>query len=121
MNIYIVYEINLWPFTVSEDFILGNSLFGDIKLTPNTDPNKHKYSGYGIGFDASGSSLLSNGSGFGKNVIIFVTDMSSSVHICNKKKNILILGKGQTQRLDNATVTAEKEYSIKFTEQNKKF
>ena len=86
MNIYIVYEINLWPFTVGEDFILGNSLFGDIKLTPNTDPNKHKYSGYGIGFDASGSSSLSNGNGFGKNVIIFVTDMSSSVHIGNKKK-----------------------------------
>ena len=45
---------------------------------------------YGIGFDASESFLLSDGSGFGKNVI-FVTDESSLVHIDNKKKGILIL------------------------------
>ena len=33
----------------------------------------------------------------GKNVIIFGADMSSSVHVDNKKKDILILGKGPTQ------------------------
>ena len=35
----------------------------------------------------------------GKNVIIFGVDMSSSVHANNKNKDILILGKGQTQGL----------------------
>ena len=32
-----------------------------------------------------------------KNVIIFGTDMSSSVHVDNKGKYILILGEGATQ------------------------
>ena len=33
--------------------------------------------------------------------------MSSSVHVDNKKKDILILGEGPTQRLDDTTMTAE--------------
>ena len=33
--------------------------------------------------------------------------MSSSVHIDNKKKDILILGDGPTQGLDDTTSTAE--------------
>ena len=36
--------------------------------------------------------------GIGKNVIIFGVDLSQSMHICNKGKDILILGKGPTQR-----------------------
>ena len=46
--------------------------------------------------------------------------MSSSVHIDNKKKDILILGKNPTQALEH-TLTAEKMYSINFTKRNKKF
>ena len=46
--------------------------------------------------------------------------MSSSGHIDNKKKYILISGKGPTQGLEH-TLTAEKMYSINFTEHNKKF
>ena len=37
------------------------------------------------------------------------------------KKDILILGKSPTDGLDDATITAETEYSINFTEQEKKF
>ena len=44
--------------------------------------------------------------------------MSSSSHIDNKKKNI-VLGKGPTQGLEH-TLTAEKMYSINFTVTNKK-
>ena len=47
--------------------------------------------------------------------------MSSSVHVDNKKKYILILGKGPAQGLDGTTLTAEKLYSINFTKNNKKF
>ena len=36
------------------------------------------------------------------------------------KKDILFLGEGPTQGLDNATLTTEK-YSINFTETRKKF
>ena len=46
--------------------------------------------------------------------------MSSSAHIDNKKKDILVLRKGPTQGLEH-TLTAEKMYSINFTEKNKKF
>ena len=47
--------------------------------------------------------------------------MSSSVHVNNKKKDILILGEGPTQGLDDTTLTAEKKYSINFTVTRKKF
>ena len=63
--------------------------------------------------------LISNG--FGKNGIIFGADMSSFTHIDNKKKDILILGGGPRQGLDDVTLTEEKQYSINFTESRKKF
>ena len=50
--------------------------------------------------DARGSFSLS---GFGKNVIIFCAGMSSSLHNDNRKKSILILSKGLTGGLDDAT------------------
>ena len=46
--------------------------------------------------------------------------MTSSAHIDNKKKNILVLGRGTTQGLEH-TLTAEKMYPINFTVTNKKF
>ena len=52
--------------------------------------------------------------------LIFGVDMSSSIHIDNKKKDIFVLGWGPRQGLEN-TLTAEKMYSINFTEKNKKF
>ena len=55
-----------------------------------------------------------------RNVIIFGIDMSSSWHIDNKKKNILILGKGPTQGLEH-TMTTEQLHSINFTKNNTKF
>ena len=48
-------------------------------------------------------------------VIIFVAEMRSSVHIDNKKKNILILGKNATDGLDDTTLTVENERTINFT------
>ena len=39
----------------------------------------------------------------------------SSVHIDNKGKDMLILGKGPTQGLNNTTLTAEIQCSINFT------
>ena len=39
----------------------------------------------------------------------------------NKKKGILILGKDPIDGSDDTTLTAEKQYSINFTEQQKKF
>ena len=59
-------------------------------------------------------------SGFGQNVLIFGVDMSASAHIDNKKKNLLVLGKGPTQWVEH-TLTAEKMTSINFTATKKKF
>ena len=47
--------------------------------------------------------------------------MSLSVYIDNKKKDILISDKGPADGLDDTTSAAEKEHSINFTEQQKKF
>ena len=47
--------------------------------------------------------------------------MSSSVHIGNKKKDILILGKGPTQGLGKHSLTAEKMYSVNPTDHRVKY
>ena len=65
-------------------------------LTKNADPYEYSCSSYGIGFYTRGYHSLPDGS-LGKNVNIFGVDMSSTVHIANKGKNILNLGKGPTQ------------------------
>ena len=46
--------------------------------------------------------------------------MSSLTKIHNRRKDILVFGKGPTQGLEN-TLSAKKMYSINFTELNKKF
>ena len=46
--------------------------------------------------------------------------MSSSVHIDNKKKDILLLGIGPTQGLDDTMLTADARCSINFSRSNKK-
>ena len=56
----------------------------------------------------------------GKDVIIFGPDMSSSIHIDNKNKDILILDEVPTQGLDDITLTAGAKYLINFTQSGKK-
>ena len=73
----ITYGIKSWPYRVSNNFTLRNSLFGVVKLTKNVDPDKRG--------DVRGTFSLSNG-GIGKNAVIFGADMSSSVHADNKEK-----------------------------------
>lgn len=66
--------------------MLRNYLFGSVKLTKNADLNKYSYSGYGIPTDVRGNFSFPSSNGFCKNVLIFGTGMSSSVHIDNTKK-----------------------------------
>ena len=47
--------------------------------------------------------------------------MNSSEHIDNRGKDVLILGGGPTQRLDDTTLTVEALYPINFTQPNKRF
>ena len=46
---------------------------------------------------------------------IFGVETSSSVHVDNKNKDILILGEGPTQGLHDTTLKAEAKYLINFT------
>ena len=113
----IVYRLT--PGTRSSGITLENSLLGAVKLTKNVDVNKYKYSGYGIGFDSRGSFSYSSG-GYGRNVIIFGADLSSSTHANNKTRSILGLGKDFIQGIGNTAIHAEKNYSTNFTLANKK-
>ena len=79
-------------------------------MIKNVDIDKYKYSGYGIGFDRHGNFLVSGRFG-----------MTSSSQADNKKKDTLILGEGPGQRLGDTTLTAERNYSTNFTENDKKF
>ena len=88
-------------------------------MTRNADIDKYGNSGYGIEFDRR-SSFLFPGGGFGQSVLIFGADMSSSAHIDNKKKDILVLRKGPTQGLEH-TLTEEKMYSINLTVTKRNF
>ena len=45
--------------------------------------------------------------------------MSSSVYIDDKNKDILILGEGPTEELNDPRVTAEEKHSIDFTQSRK--
>ena len=74
---------------------LENSLFGAVKLIKKAHIDKYKYSEYGIGFDRRETFSFSS-AGLGCNLIIFGVDMSSSIHVDDKKKNISIFGESLT-------------------------
>ena len=68
-----------------------------MQLTNNGNADKNKYSGCDIGFDYRLEFSFTDWS-MGENVIIFGTDLNSSVDIDNPNKDFLILDKGPTQR-----------------------
>ena len=67
-----------------------------------------------IRFDA-GSPLFLASREFGKSLLSWGKDNSTSAHADNRKKNILTIGKGLTSRLDDTVIKAETEYSINIT------
>ena len=85
-----------------------------VKLVKNAHIDKYKYSGYATGFNWHETFSVANV--FGKNEVFFGANMSSSVHVGNNKKDILTLGVGLAQGLDNTTLTSEKRYLISCTE-----
>ena len=105
VNMCIVYEISKSN-NISDYSTLENYLFVVVTLTKYADIDRYKCSGYWIGFDRRGSFSIP-GTGLGRSVIIFGVDMSWSTNTDNRKKGILILGKGPTQWLGH-TMSAEK-------------
>ena len=89
LNLYIVYKLNNWSGNPSNDFKIRNCLFGTAKLARNTIKRKFFYNGQRLAFDAAGS--WNFGNNFGRNVVIFGNDNSSSIHTDNCKINLLVL------------------------------
>lgn len=81
-----------------------------MKFTKKADPDKYSHSDmlldHWINLNQVGSSFSINGE-WGKNVSIFGVNYSLSVHIDDRKKDILFLSKGITDRLDDITITAD--------------
>ena len=119
VNLYISHTLDKWSKDLDTNFTLSNCLFVAVNLTKNADPDKSKYSGYGLGFDSCSQFLWKDGS-YGKNVTIFGVDNTSSVHIDSRNNNILVLGEGPIQALEDDTTTAEAKYLIDFTELGKR-
>ena len=94
INLYIFYTLYPQLRNLNKYFTLGNCLFR-------------------IEFSFTDGS-------FGRNVINFGADMSSSVHIDHKGKDILILSEGRTQGLDHTILTAEAKYLINVTQPGKR-
>ena len=81
-----------------------------------TDIDKYKYCRYGIGFN--GHETFSVASGFGKSC----WSRYELFCECWHQKNIYFDSWwGPTQGLDDTTLTADKKYSMNFTESKKKF
>ena len=118
VNIYIVYELAVSS-SHDSDPTIKNCLFGAVTLTKNADIEKYKYSGYGTGFDRR-SSFSFTGGGFGQNVLIFGADMSTSIHIDNKKEDILVLKKRTNARI-REYFNCRKNVFNYFTVTKKKF
>ena len=70
INIYTVYKVT--SKTISSDFVLKNCFFGGVKITNtyDSDPDKWKYSYYGIGFYTAGSFTHPDDGKDAKNVIV---------------------------------------------------
>ena len=90
-NVYIVYELGASSSNDSYS-TLKNGLFAAVILTKNADIEKYGHSAFGIDLDRR-SSFSFPGGGFGQNALILGVEMSSSSHIDNKRKDILVLGK----------------------------
>ena len=111
INVYFAYDLQS-NLNYNPDFTLENCLFGRVNITKNVNINKFKYSGYGIGFDGKGVISHPTGS-FGNNAIMFGIDMSSSVHIDNKKRHF-DFRKGPNRRIRRAFINCRKNVFNQF-------
>ena len=107
----------------SMDNVFKICLFSATKVTKlgdTTDTDKYIYSGYGLGFDSTSQFTHPQG-GMARNIIIFGVNSSNSIHATNKKQNILILGHGLTEKVNNTAIYAEEMYPSNFSAENKLF
>ena len=85
-----------------------------------TDTDKYIYSGYGLGFDRTGQFTHRQG-GMARNIIIIGVHLLNSVHATIKTQNILILGHGLTQKVNNTTAYSKKCIHLILVQKTKYF
>ena len=127
INICCVYKID--PIASSRDdiFTVQNALFSVMEITKNADASKYNYKGYGICFDEGGTFGHTIREGNfdhttnARNVLIFGTDMSFSVHATNRANNMYVMGGAFVQGINDITMYAEKKFYRNFTDPRKKF
>ena len=93
INLFISYTLDPQLKNLNTDFTLGNCLFGSEKLTKNADPDKYKYTGYGIGFASRSEFLFADGT-YGKKMSLFLELMWAHLYMLikrEKKQNILLM------------------------------
>ena len=121
----IAYESNTWSRDLNTDFIVSSCLFRPVRLNKNVDknryadPDKYRYSGYGVGFYAPLLSCLPNFE-WHENVVILGMENSSSMHTDNTKRDILVLCEGPIDELDYAIITAKTKYTLNIIRSKKK-
>ena len=128
INIYCVYKLDTITSSRDKSFTVQNALFGAIQITKTAiDNSKNNYKGYGICFHERsefGHTITEGGCDHttdARNVLIFGTDMSFSVHATNRANHICLMGTGLTQGINDTTIYAEKNFHRNFTDPGKKF
>lgn len=96
MFIHIAYELDTRSRVLNTDFMSAYCLFGVVKLTKSAYPDKYRYCNHGITVDARSQFLHSEGQR-GQDIAIFVVDISSSVHVGNKKTYDSYLSRSNTR------------------------
>ena len=118
VNVYIVYEKEFWPNDLGTDFKLENTILGVLSRLRILILIRILMLGMILDLIHMNFFLLSHGSGFCENVIMFGVDNSTSVHVDNRKKSILVLCKSLKDKLDGSKIKADAEYFY-FSEQRK--
>ena len=96
-----------------------------MQVTKNGDTSKYDYKGYGICFDERsefGHTITEGGFAHttdARNVLIFVADMSFSIHATNRVNHIYVTGDGFTQGIHDTTLYVEKNFYRNFTDPGK--
>ena len=106
VNVYFVYDLNVWPKNPISNFKFKNCLFGATSVVINSNKWQYKHNGYEIIFDSAGSWSFDNDTT--RNVITFVVDNSSLPHAHNCKSNFLVLGERPTSGINERVGSAEK-------------
>ena len=55
VHFYIVFDLDIWPRNLNNNFKFKNCLFGVTSIAKNSDKGKYVYKGYRIIFDGVGS------------------------------------------------------------------